>query len=116
MTKRRFVRIIIVLLSISLSIGLLRSLVNALWRRDLVRERQMVLNEEKARNAELLSQLREATSSAFVEKQAREKLGFVKPGDTVVLLGSTTVVGPNHPQSSESRGSVGWRRWWSLFF
>ena len=112
-----YVRLAILIFGLFLCIGLLRSIVENFQRTDLVGEREAVLLKEEQRNAELYRQLHEATSAAFIEQQARNKLGLVRQGDTVVLIGPS-----NEPQSSLGVNGSGetnlsrWQKWWSLFF
>jgi cell division protein FtsB len=108
-------RFVLAIVSIFLSVGLVRSIWGHWHKQDVVVERQETLRAEQQRQKNLVRQLEEATSSAFIEKQARDKLGLVKPGDTIVLLDTTSIA-----QKDEARDPVrsasGWRAWWELFF
>lgn len=77
--------------------------------------RKEVLMKEDSRRSELLKRLREATSSAFVEKQAREKLGLAKEGDTIILLDKSQLTNSNN-QFKQNEPKSNWERWWKLFF
>ena len=112
-----YVRLAILIFGLFLCIGLLRSIVENFQRTDLVGERETVLQKEEQRNAELRNQLKAATSAAFIEQQARNKLGLVRQGDTVILIGPSS-----QPQNSLGVNGSGetnlsrWQKWWSLFF
>jgi cell division protein DivIC len=107
---------------IALAVLLLFVVVNSgyslydLWkRRDILKEREAVLTRLEAENLALKQSLEESQTDEFIEKEARDKLGLVKPGDTVLLLGgiptaSTTPI-PVTPQKTPS-----FRTWWELFF
>lgn len=66
---------------------------------------------------ELKKKLREAETDAFVEKEARERLGYVKPGEKIVIV-------PKQKESSERQSVLGdfssaekipcWRKWKKL--
>lgn len=80
---------------------------------DLVSERKLRYEKELHRNAELKNRLVEATSSAFVEKLAREKLGLMKENDTVILLDTTAINRKNLVGTVTTQSN--WEAWWSLF-
>lgn len=110
--RTRVARAVILVVSLLIAIGIIRSVVTIYQKRGIVSERQAVLKAEEAKHAELERRLSEATSSAFVERVAREKLGLVRPGEQVVILDTS--------QSSTSGTPVpelsSWQQWWRLFF
>lgn len=108
------IRLIIGIVSLVVSIGLARSIVDHWQKRTIVSERQEALRLEEARNRELVVKLEEATSSAFIEREAREKLGLVKEGDTIVLIDRTQNVRTNDQTKAEDLPN--WKKWWRLFF
>lgn len=93
-------------------IGIIRSVVTITQKRGIVAERKAVLTAEEAKRADLEQQLREATSSAFVERAAREKLGLVREGETVVIMDQTQASG----SSDINQSTPSWKQWWGLFF
>ena len=112
--QNRVLRAVVLIFCLVLAVGVVRSVVTIWQKRGIVAQRQAVLRVEEARKAALLQQLQEATSSAFVEKAAREKLGLVKPGETVVIMDQAQASG------SGGRGAIQdespWKGWWALFF
>jgi cell division protein FtsB len=103
------------IISIFLAIGLTRSIFNHWHKRTVVDERQEALKREEARHAELIDKLEEATSSAFIEKEAREKLGLVREGETIVLLDTSSAPGSTDESLSKDTTPT-WKKWWKLFF
>lgn len=115
--KNPFIRIAIVGISLFMCIGLLRSIVENLQRTDLVSERQTALQKEEQRNKNLQDKLREATSASFIEREARNKLGLVREGDTVVLVGPPGQAQDAHAFSESGDHNLSrWQKWWKLFF
>ena len=106
--------IIVWLCSLVLVVGLVRSIVGMYLKNDIVEDRRQLLLKEEKRNSELKARLHEATSAAFIEKMARDKLGLVKPGDTVVLLQQPTV--QDDAGLIKSPNLTQWEKWWRLFF
>jgi cell division protein FtsB len=111
--KSPFLRLGITIICLVLFVGLIRSIVGHINRNDVVQERREALLREEKRNQELKERLKEATSAAFIEKQAREKLGLARVGDTIILMeGSREAKG----SAAEGAHSSNWKRWWRLFF
>lgn len=112
--NNRFVRLTFLIVSILMCVGLLRSILENFQRTDLVGQRQLALQEEEQKNATLRDQLRNATSAAFIEEEARNKLGLVRQGDTVVFLSNPS---PNETLPEQKISNLTrWQQWWSLFF
>lgn len=75
-------------------------------------ELQKVLQEE----ADLKKQLVYSQSSEFVEKEARDKLGMTKPGETIVILPENveSILGVQDEVKKEPISN--WKLWFNLFF
>lgn len=92
----------------------LGSSVYRLWQqRWILVKRQAVLNELKVEQAKLEKQLEEVKSPGFVEKTIREELGWVKPGETVVIISKPASGGEDKINQLKKPS---WRVWWGLFF
>ena len=106
---------IIVIVSIVSIISLTQSTWDLWKRRDIVGVRKQTLEGIKKKNAELKSQLETVKSPFFIEREAREKLGMAKEGETIILLGSSSNGSPmtNHNTTPETPN---WKQWWQLFF
>ena len=46
---------------------------------------QVQMDDLRTKNADLRKQVEQLNSAAYVEREAREKLGLVKPGEKVIL-------------------------------
>ena len=116
MQPRRFstLRFILGVVSLIASIGLIRSIVDHWQKQGIIAERREALMQEEERNRELITKLEEATSAAFIEKEAREKLGLVKEGDTIVLMPNDKLQMTNESNTQENLPN--WKKWWRLFF
>jgi len=113
--KHSTLRLIVIVICAFVSLGFIRSLWDT-WRSgDQVSERQLVLKQEREKHDQLVSQLEEATSSAFIEREARNKLGFVKDGETIILMG-TPATGDDQTQNLTQPTLSRWQQWWKLFF
>jgi len=103
--------VFIVSLGLCLSAG--ATTLNMWRRRDHVLTRQHDLTVLTQENQVLQQQLKEAKSPEYLERVARDKLGLVKDGETIVLL-------PQLHQNTVSGKDIddvpNWKKWWSLFF
>lgn len=112
--RSRLVRVAVLVILLIIGIGIIRSVYSLSQKRGIVTQRQQVLSRLIAKNKQLQEELKEATSPAFVEQQARDKLGLVREGETVVIMDKS--------QNSELRPQENlkelpsWKQWWRLFF
>jgi len=112
--KRKFVRIAVYGICIILGIGIVRSVYTLSQKKWIMVERRQVLTQLTDKNQQLQQELKEATGPAFIEQAARDKLGLVKPGETVVIMDTTRNAESGtqeHPSELPS-----WKQWWQLFF
>jgi cell division protein FtsB len=113
--KHPTLRLIVIAICAFVSLGFIRSLWDT-WRGgDQISERRVVLNQEQKQHDQLIRQLEEATSSAFIEREARNKLGLVKDGETIILM-TTPAVGEDQAQNTQQPSLSRWQQWWGLFF
>lgn len=110
-----WVRGLIIILCVVVSIGLIRSIASLWQKRDMVENRRKVLEYEQTEHEALEAQAQVATTSAYLEEVARNKLGLVKEGETVVLLDQQQTTN-NKEQITEQENLPNWKRWVRLFF
>ena len=111
---RKVVRIVILIIFVTMGIGIIRSVYTLSQKKGIIAERQQVLRELSDKNKKLQEDLRQATSPAFIEQAARDKLGLVKEGETVVIMDKTKV--ENITDNGNPRELPSWKQWWQLFF
>jgi len=114
--RNKIVRLLVVLGGITLIIGLSQS-VYSLWRKkDVIRERQEVLEQAAAENRRLKGEFERVQSTGYIEKEAREKLGLSKEGETIVLMDQSQNINLNPQDREGERQLPYWKQWWTLFF
>lgn len=79
------------------------------------------ITQLKDRNSELRRQMEYLQSPEYVEKEAREQLNLVQPGDIPLVVvyppGKQLPPEPSPtPSSLQTGGLPNWQRWWNLFF
>lgn len=112
-------RWIIICVSIFMIISLSRSVVDLWERRKIVKEEEKRLVQIEKRHQELMEKLKTVQTPSFVEKEARERLGMAKEGDTVIIMDASGLP-PDERIGILSQDQPGdmpnWKRWWGLFF
>lgn len=71
----------------------------------------------EVKNKELKNRLLEIKSLQFIEEQARNKLGLVKPGETVIIIPDSKIkeiLGST--ESAKEAMLPNWLGWWRVFF
>ena len=96
--------------------GLARGVWDLWMKRMIALERQNELLAVEKEHQNLLDRLTEATGSAFIEKIAREKLGLVKPGETVLIMPKAEERRINGKPDSDEQLVPNWKQWLRLFF
>ena len=114
--RSRLVRVAVLVICIAIGIGIVRSVYTLSQKKGIIAERQQVLTQLTAKNRQLQEELMEATSPAFIEQAARDKLGLVRVGETVVIMDKSnpSADGPNNQKNPLE--SPSWKQWWQLFF
>lgn len=111
-------RWILIAISVFAIINLSGSVLDLFQRRNIIRDEQKRLDALKKRHDELTQRLAYVQTPAFVEQEAREKLGMAKEGETVILTDQTMPLPDTvdmHKQVS-SGDLPNWKRWWRIFF
>ena len=111
MFRNRLITTIILISGLYLTFTISKSTYTLWQKAERVKEAQKKMVEAEKRNEELRQKLEFSQSPEFVEREARDKLGLVKPGETVVIIppfeASQAAVVENLPN---------WKKWLKLFF
>lgn len=112
-TPRNVARIILAVVSLGLSISAGRTILELWQRRDIVLVRERELSKIQQDNMQLEKKILDMKSESYVERIARDQLGMIKEGETIVMLPeNVSFSGVQHTQKFVSN----WRQWWGLFF
>jgi len=87
-------------------------------RREVDKER-VVIEKLKRENDELARKVEDVQGVEFVEAQVRNKLGLVKPGETVVILPDEEILiklAPKVAIEEETLPDPNWKKWVHLFY
>ena len=114
LVRNRLVRIAALIICVVIGVGIIKSVYTLSQKQGIIAERQQVLTQLQEKNKQLQADLQEATSSAFIQQAARDKLGLVREGDTVVIMDKSQIVHPDTQYTPPELPS--WKQWWQLFF
>jgi cell division protein FtsB len=78
---------------------------------DRLAEVRVAVGEAEAENARLKARLEEVTSSAFVEREAREKLGMGRKGEVIVILPDRN----GGEAEKQDKELANWEKWWKAY-
>ncbi len=115
----RVIRLIVIGISAVLVVNLSRSIWDLWKRRDILGERQAVLGRLDEENKRLQRELEKAQSPAFIEQEARNRLGLGREGEGVILIRPIRPITQSDQLNTEEKHEEKlpkWKRWWKLFF
>jgi cell division protein FtsB len=110
--KRFFPILVILLLLLIIKnniYAIFASLSNSKSTNNLTQE----LNQKKKEHEYLTEQLKYVKTDQFVEDQAQNKLGLLRPGEYFVIA---PTVAPSDDKTQTIDDRPNWERWWDLFF
>lgn len=69
-----------------------------------INEIRTQINDLQTKNVDLKKRVDQLNSNAYIEREARQKLGLVKPGEQIILEATpgTGSIEPNDPQKREN--------------
>lgn len=83
-----------------------------LWKSgEQVHLAQSQVSQEEDKNQSLKTRLAEVDTLEFIEREAREKLGYSKAGETVLILPAA----PPATAEDLSDSRPNWQKWWDLY-
>ena len=114
--KLQVIYLSIIILGLILSFSLIRNLYNSYQNYQILASAHAKLVKLQQENAQITTDLSRVNDPNFIEREARERLGLVKPGEVIVILPP-----PGSRQASAAATSVNlprpvWRQWLGLFF
>lgn len=104
---------------ILLAFFLIRNIVTLVSSQDRIKSAEHKVEELRAENRRLQEEWEKASSEEFFEKQAREKLGLAREGETVVVLPEEDLLRALAPEIGEDglpEELPNWKLWLRLFF
>jgi cell division protein FtsB len=111
--KSRLMGWVILIVGLVLAVKTAGNIVR-LWKAGgRVSDNQNMLQTIEKENAQLKERLEAVKSEEFVEKEARDKLGYVKPGEELVIIPKAEQA---DRKSEEPKNEPNWVKWQRLYF
>ena len=110
---RKLFGIFLVMFLVVIVFNLSREIWNSYQSIKEISKTEEELDKLQKEQEKLKAQLDFRKSDFFVEEQARDKLGFSKPGEEAIIIKDESLL--TKPGTSEERNLPNWRRWLSLF-
>jgi cell division protein FtsB len=122
MFKRLFDKLtyyILLVLVIVLGFTLIKNIQKLRRINNDIQHKELEVERMKRESEDLARQLEEVEKPEYIEAQIRNKLGFSKEGEIVVILPPDDVLRSLVPKPlviEDKRREPNWRRWFELFF
>ena len=84
-TNKTIKHIVIAVLILILGVSIVRQIVTMNKIQEQITQKQEQIDKLKKDNEALKDEVSKSTSDDFIEKQARERLNMIKPGEKVVV-------------------------------
>src|SRR3989337_2005949 len=109
-SRKRLISILFLLIGIFLLGNLAQGIFDA-WRgRERIQKMKQDLQEIAKENETLQQEVQYYQSEEFVEKEAREKLNLVKPGETVIIVPEEALRKEESERIKQSLAEPVWRQ------
>jgi cell division protein FtsB len=105
---------LVICIALASIINSFHSIYVLLQKRDLLIAAQTSLEQEKKENQKLKNQLKNVSSKSFVEEESRNKLFFVKPGESTIFIAKELVTSPSAEKQVHVE-ETNWQQWMKLF-
>lgn len=112
---KRIIFFAIILILFFVILQLISSIYTLWHKQDVLTNAQKQLQQEKQENTKLKQQLVQVNSPEFVEKEARDKLLMVKPGESEVLIDQNLLKASESASRNEEEKTY-WQQWFEIFF
>ncbi len=110
------IKIILLAFLVILILGQIRTIMSLSGKKSIVTNRQVELSKLKNEYEILRRREEETKTKEYIEREARNKLGMGKVGETIILLPDkdSTISGKTTTSSPDYRPI--WQQWLELFF
>lgn len=115
---KRSLRYIFILLTLLLSLSLIRNIIKISQAGRAIDDASLRVEKLKEENLELNKRLGKVQSEEYIEGELRDKLGLAKEGETIIVLPEEDVVrslAPKLVEEEETLPDPNWKKWIHLF-
>lgn len=113
---KKFGLVIVTILVLVIIYNLISRIIDAVKSGERLSQSAQQLQKLETENKELKERLEEVKSQLFIEEQARNKLGFSKKGETLVIIPEEKIKQILGASQSAQLRLPNWQGWLKLFF
>lgn len=115
--KKKLVLAVILTVVLILAYNILGQITAALKAEERLQEAVEKLHSLEVKNKELKKKLEFVQTADFIEREARDKLGLVREGETLVVIPDEKIrLILNQDREKENIRLPNWLGWWRVFF
>jgi cell division protein FtsB len=115
---KRYANYALLLLSILLSVSLVRNIIRINKAKDSITDKQEQVDKLAEESKDLARKLEQTESDEYIEEQLRDNLGLSKEGEIVIVLPDEDVLrslAPTRTKEEEVLPEPNWKKWARLF-
>lgn len=113
---KKITYVLIVIFFVFVIQNLLHSIYGLWQKKELLVNARLEVETARKENAALKEQIDSLKNPAFIERQARDKLLLVKPGEQIVVASDNLIVKKDSTKPNSQESKPNWQQWWELFF
>ncbi len=113
---KKITYVLIVIFFVFVIQNLLHSIYGLWQKKELLVNARLEVESARKENAALKEQIESLKNPAFIERQARDKLLLVKPGEQIVVASDKLIANADDRESTQEKSKPNWKLWWELFF
>ena len=115
MPYKKIAYIIVVVILFAMINNLAHAIYSTWQKQDLIKKAQQDLTDVKNENLQLKSDLARVQKPQFIESEARDKLYLTKPGETIIVLPTGSVIAPVAITPTPTPREENWELWQKRF-
>ncbi len=109
----------LLVIAFGLTLSLISSILTFLQSKEKLKKEELRVEALKKENLELKNKISQVESRDFIEKMARDNLGFAYSGESIIILPDKEIVKKVlsfEEKKEDTLPDPNWKKWMQLFF
>lgn len=111
---KRFLPVVVIVILLIIIRNISMSIHSMINNQNFLNGLEQETFQKKQESKFLTQQLEYVKKDSYVEQEARDKLGMVKNGETIVIIPSPSITPSQISIAPDTQPN--WLKWWKLFF
>jgi cell division protein FtsB len=103
---RKFITLIIIGILLLLNLNFIQGSYQSFQKLSEINDEHLKVKELEAKNTELKEELKDHDSTYFIEQEARNRLGFSRPGETTIVIESSEITEAAHENIEKQKSNL----------